>query len=557
MTRAARVRRAPALAGALLAGLLGTAAFAQERPSTPPPTLPPGVLVQSTTVLPSGRAGRDAQPLPPGMQQRYLRAVDLRASGLPERARDTLLVLLRQAPHHPLLVGELGRAHLAREDWLSLERLASAERAALRDSSLLAAELCTALERLGRPRDALRVAVMAWAASPVDGNWASGVYFKLAPLDPRLATSALEEASVPRPWRSDLAVGLARLHALAGRPADAVRVLRDAEERSGRNGLRLMFADEALRSARAADSTAALAVLGDVAGDRGRRVEERIAAARRAWAAALASGRESGLAVSLAAALQDVPGERWGADLLLAVVRTLQQGGHAAEARTLLAANPGLELRMPELALERALGHAREGDLQRAMPALDSLAATWPAARFMLAEVQFFAGVLDSAHANYDRVARRVDDADAGRALDRLFLLEEHPGSPELDVLGRIAYEHWRGARASATRLADSLWRAQAPKGRYAAHAGLELASLELEAGDPRAALGPLLVVADSLAEDRLAPLARQLAGDAYSALGDDKNALFQYEECLARYPRAWNSAEVRRRVERLRKARS
>jgi len=45
-------------------------------------------------------------------------------------------------------------------------------------------------------------------------------------------------------------------------------------------------------------------------------------------------------------------------------------------------------------------------------------------------------------------------------------------------------------------------------------------------------------------------------AGEAYMALDDPKSALAQYEECLARYPRAWNSAEVRRRVERLRKER-
>jgi len=104
--------------------------------------------------------------------------------------------------------------------------------------------------------------------------------------------------------------------------------------------------------------------------------------------------------------------------------------------------------------------------------------------------------------------------------------------------------------------LADSLWRLQAPRGDYAARAGLELAALKLEAGDPHAALVPLLVVCDSLADDRLAPAARQRAGEAYLALGDEKNALAQYEECLARYPRAWNSAEVRRRVERLRKDR-
>ncbi len=552
---------------AAAAALAASATLAQQPPApserVPPPVIirqgapPPGVLIQSMTVAPPGRGGRASEPLPPAIEVRFLRAMDLRASGLPDRARDTLIVLLRLLPHHSLLVSELARTQLAREDWAAVERLAVAERTAARDSTLLAPELAMAFERLGRPRESLRVAVAAWAASPVDGGWASAMFFRLAPLDPKLALATLEDAFSPRPWRSDLAVGLARLHALSGRPAEAVRVLREAEQRSGRGGLRVMFADESLRSGRPADSTAATAALTDLASDPLRRADERLSAGRRAWYLALSSGREAEIAVPLAAGLRDVPGEQWGPDLLLGVVRTLQQSGRVAEARALLSANPGLERRMPELVLERALGSAREGDLAHAIPVLDSLARVWPSARFMLAETQFFAGEMDSAHANYERVTARVDNADAGSALDRLFLLEEHPRSEPLHVLGRIAFERWRGQRATATRLADSLWRAQAPSGPYAAQAGLELAGLKLDAGDARGALAPLLVIADSLSADRLAPLARQRAGDAYSALSDDKNALLQYEECLARYPRAWNSAEVRRRVERLRKARS
>ena len=551
-----------AVAGVALAvrGAAAQAPAPAERPAAPTtitvrPSTP--VLIQSMTVAPPGRAMRAAEPLPPAIEQRFLRALDLRASGLTDRARDTLVVLLRQLPHHPLIVSELGRTQLAREDWAAVERLAESERAALRDSSLLAGELVHALERLGRPKESLRVAVAAWAASPVDGGWASAAFFRLAPVDPKLALATLEDAAKPRPWRSDLAVGLARLHALSGRSADAVRVLREAEQRSGRSGLRMMFADESLRSGRPADSTAATAALTDLASDPSRRADERIAAGRRAWYLALASGREAALAVPLAAGMRDVPGEQWGPELLLGVVRTLQQSGRVAEARALLAANPGLERRMPELLLERALGSAREGDLAGAVSVLDSLAGVWPQARFMLAETQFFAGSFDSAHANYDRVAKRANDPDAGSALERLFLLEEHPGSAPLGTLAHIAFERWRGERTTATRLADSLWQAQAPDGPYAARAGLELAALRLEAGDARGALAPLLVIADSLATDRLAPLARQRAGDAYTALGDDRSALMQYEECLARYPRAWNSAEVRRRVERLRKARS
>ena len=58
-------------------------------------------------------------------------------------------------------------------------------------------------------------------------------------------------------------------------------------------------------------------------------------------------------------------------------------------------------------------------------------------------------------------------------------------------------------------------------------------------------------------ARPRLAPLARQKAGDLYLArLHDEAHAIEQYEECLARYPRAWNAPEVRRRLDQLRRDR-
>src|SRR5262249_47150060 len=100
------------------------------------------------------RSQRAVQPLPAGLQFRLQRAVDLRVSGLPDRARDTLQVLLKEAPHHPQLVSELARAQLARQDWAAVERLGTAERAAARDSSLLGEELATALERLRQARGA-------------------------------------------------------------------------------------------------------------------------------------------------------------------------------------------------------------------------------------------------------------------------------------------------------------------------------------------------------------------------------------------------------------------
>src|SRR5262245_9984430 len=395
-----------------LAGVVWGASMVQAQPPVqadrvPMSTAPLSMqtLIQTETTPSTTRGRRAVEPLPAGIEYRLLRALDLRASGLPDRARDTLVVLLRQQPHHPLIVTELGRTHAVREDWASLERLAVAERTASRDSALLAPELSVAYERLAKPREALKVAVTAWAASPLDAAWAMPQVWKLAAVDPRLAQHSLEEAVKLRPWRSDLAIGLARLHALAGRPADAVRVLRESEQRSGRSGLRVMFTDESLRSTRPADSTAAIAALLDLAADGSRRPEERLSAGRRVWYLALATGREAEVAVPLAAGMRDVPGEQWGPELLLGVVRTLQTSGRVTEAKALLSANPGLEQRMPELVMERALASAREGDLAGAIPVLDSLAGSWPAARYMLAELQFFAAQADSAHANYERVS--------------------------------------------------------------------------------------------------------------------------------------------------------
>jgi len=538
----------------MLLSLCVVAARALAQGTTPPgqPAFPPDLVTPSLRI----HSQRTVEPLPPEAALRLQHAADLRAAGLPDRARDTLQVLLRERPHHPAIVTELGRTDLARGDWAAVEKLGNAERASARDSSLLGEELSTALERLGKPRDAIRVAVEAWTVSPVDGPWAAGVVFRLAPGDVKGALTLLDGAATPRPWRTDLTLGYARLLSVSGRPADAARVLDDAEKRSGRTGLRVMFADESLRTGRPADTTAALHVLLDLTADASRHPEERVATARRAWMAVQSSGREAEWAPKFAQAVRDVPADRFGPDLLLSLVRSLQRTGHAAEARVLLAANPSLEQRMPELALERCMAIAREGPPARALPLLDSLAKAWPPARFMLAEVQFFSGDLDSAHANYERIAAVPDDENAADALERMYLLEDAPGSPARYVLAQIEYERWRGGKARALALADTLWRTVAPHGDYAARAGLTLASLKLEAGDAKGALAPLLVVCDSLADDRLAPLARQRVGEAYMALDDPKSALAQYEECLARYPRAWNSAEVRRRVEKLRRER-
>jgi len=153
-------------------------------------------------------------------------------------------------------------------------------------------------------------------------------------------------------------------------------------------------------------------------------------------------------------------------------------------------------------------------------------------------------------------LAAVVTTAKAGPALERIYLIEDAQPHAALPAFGRIAWEEWRGEQRRAAALTDSLYHAL-PRGPLWAQAGLKLAEQRAAAGDDHAALEPLLAVADSLPGDRLAPLARQRAGDLYLLrLKDAPRALAQYEECLARYPRAWNAAEVRRKLEQLRRER-
>jgi TolA-binding protein len=101
----------------------------------------------------------------------------------------------------------------------------------------------------------------------------------------------------------------------------------------------------------------------------------------------------------------------------------------------------------------------------------------------------------------------------------------------------------------------DSLCRAL-PRGPLWAEAALALAGQRAAAGDLAAALEPLLAVADSMPDGRLAAVARDRAGDLYVRLKDDSRAAAQYEECLSRYPKSWNAPEVRRKLEALRRDR-
>ena len=201
-------------------------------------------------------------------------------------------------------------------------------------------------------------------------------------------------------------------------------------------------------------------------------------------------------------------------------------------------------------------------------------------AEFAQAEVLFYSGQFDSALASYDRFANAHPLSPlANEALARAFLLEPDPDQASGQAPGLVSLA--KGLYAETRRQWDEsiLWArkaeqesrgsdrqaSQMPRSEGAAPESLGLAnpvraqallllSRAQEAhGAPAEARLAALAVADSLPGDRLAPVARKRVGDLDLARGNKESALAQYEEMLARYPRSWLAAEVRRQVTDLR----
>ena len=494
------------------------------------------------------------KPLPPEAYGRLRQAEADREAGLIDRARTTLLALAREIPHHPQILTELARLELASSNWATVERLARPERIQQRDSLLMASELSFALERLARVREAAEVLIEAWAADPAQ-DWAGDSLIGLAVADPRAVRDVARAAAHRLPARADIVLTASRLEWRGGDPREALRMLAIADGALLRPPLRARFADQLLVEGDGRDSTGAAEALLALAADTRLDKLFRMPAARRAWELEVALGTEADAAPRLTRALADVPAGQWDAGLLMDVARTLRRSGLTGEARALLAAGER-SLSKHELEMEQALADLRDGPPERALPRLRAAAATSSEGAFRYAEALFFAGQSDSALTWYQRVAADPASEFTGPSFERIYLIEDADPRSALPAFGRIAWEEWRGERKRATALTESLV-VTLPRGALWAQAAIMLAAQRDAAGDARAALEPLLVLADSLPGDRLAPLARQRAGDIYlHRLKDAPRAQAQYEECLARYPRAWNAAEVRRKLEQLRRER-
>jgi len=489
--------------------------------------------------------------LDPASHARIQRAAILRNQGRFAAARDSLAPLVAALPHHPFVLTEWCRTLLALQDFASVDRLARAERASQSDSVLLARALAEAAEHLGRPTDAALTAIEAWAATPLMGNWADAELSRPMNFDVARAREAMRRAVARDSSRGDLALGLARLDWRANDLPATIRSLRAAGGAGGPGSPRHRFAEELLQTGSARDSSAAIEIMLDLAADRSLGGPLRNFSARRAWTLAQARGDAASGAARIASALADLPATQWDGTLALGVARALRQSGHTREARALLDAAPESS---GDLALERALTDLRDGPPARALPALARLANQSSAAAYTYAEALFFDGQCDSAHTWYVKAGGDAAGEKTGAALERAFLIEDASPRGGLPAYGRACYAAWRGDSKAALALTDSLYRAL-PRGSLWAEAALSLSAQHLAAGNSGAALEPLLAVADSMPESRLAPLARERAGDlCRDQLHDPKRAIEQYEACLTRYPGAWNAPAVRRSLEALRR---
>lgn len=499
---------------------------------------------------------REAPPLPPAAVAALARARGLIQAGQLDAARDTLTAALARAPHHPALLLELANVYQQRRAWRALEQLARAERTAARDSLLLAQDLVTALRGMDRPRDAAQAVVEAWVASPGHLEWARTTLDTLAALDPKGVRELVRRTAADRPQRVDVVGVAAGLEWKLGDTQAALQLLNRADASFRGAPLRWSFADELLARSTPRDSAGAIEVLMDLAADRGRDLNYRLVAAQRAWETSARRGGEREAAPRVARALEDVPPARWGPTLAIAVIRGLRGAGATDEARRLLQVLGEQGRRIPEIAVEYALNDLRDGPPERALDALRAVAGVSNEGSFHYADALFFAGQPDSALVWYGKASENAASPFTGAALERIYLLEDADPKDALPSFGRLAYEEWRGEPRRALVLADSLYRTL-PHGSTWAAAAVRLAALRETTGDGKAALEPLLALAEGLPDDRLAPLARQRAGDVYRVwYRDDAKALEQYEECLARYPKAWNTPEVRRWVETLRRER-
>lgn len=469
-----------------------------------------------------------------------------------------------------------------------------------------APERAEALLAMGRRVDAIPSMVEASSqGGPVAGRFRSQLlsWAEVPDIGPKVAAMAARKSDADL-QQIDLALLAAEIEARAGRPERAWERLRKSEARTGtaRKGelLRVLAerisADSRPGSGRGADSWLELA--------RGPYDPALRAEAFGRLLAMESASAEPGLPASdprvsgneLESAWRSLPEGEVRTRIGLQLVDHLRRRGQEGASRRVSAAL-GQTAAPADLAgdveLESGIAAIQRGDLADAQRRLlraragASSEESRERAEYELAETWFYQGRFDSALAGFDAFSQANPQSPlANDALERAYLLEgDSPDGgggprPGLEALARGLYAEARQSWDEAARLArDADAEARAarqtveplsaaepdsdaelqfgPRDPVRSHSLLLLSRAEEKRGAFDAALAAALLVSDSLSGDRLAPLARKRAGDLLYSRGRHDEALRQYEEMLARYPRSWLASEVRRRVTELRSRRT
>lgn len=176
-------------------------------------------------------------------------------------------------------------------------------------------------------------------------------------------------------------------------------------------------------------------------------------------------------------------------------------------------------------------------------------------AEYLVGEIFFYQGELDSAAAAYARQVEAFPDGRlANDALDRIFLFNENymVDGLALQAMGGMYRMSMRGEIEQAVVLGDSLAHAYADTDIHDDML-LTVGTLLSTTEAPERGVAYLDTLATRYPESRLAPLAMQLKGEIIEA-SDPSRALSVYEDLLIRYPFSLEASEVRPRVSRLRK---
>jgi tetratricopeptide (TPR) repeat protein len=427
------------------------------------------------------------------------------------------------------------------------------------------AERIALLQMLNRRPEAMDLCLKEIDREPSSGQFLGDEVVKLAE-DPLLWERAYRELTdafhrSPTEMRGQV---LIEVCLLGERNDDAIRTMRELDRLSGARGERLF--QFARRLGAMGELAAAFGIVEEVLSGRPGEAYERDVVLYRADLHEQ-MGRVAQAYAGLTAYAADNWKRRQGYSIQMRRAELLAGPlGRPREAIALydtLLAEPQLRPKFEEIRLEKAEAQLELDELHGALESFRELCTTSRSeavrerSRFLIGEIFFFNGELDSAAAAYGELIESFPAGElANDALDRIFLFNENfeNEGEALHAMGRLAWLEARGRLADALALGDSLLTTYegAP-----IHDDLlyDVGKLRADAGEPARAVDALEALYVRYPESKLAPRALKLKGEIHEGtLSDPATALTTFEYLLDRYPETIEAAEVRPHVSRLRK---